>query len=67
MLHFPYCSFIELALKQSVDPLTLPVNPSDHSNAHLKQQYLLLCLVWLFWFKSFYAKQLPGTLEGEDQ
>lgn len=59
MLRFPYCSFMEPALKQCLDPLTLPVNPSAQSNGHLKQQHLLLT-VWLLWCKAFKAKPFPG-------
>lgn len=35
MLRFPYCSCMEPALKQCLDPLTLPANPSTQSNGHL--------------------------------
>lgn len=57
MLHFSYCRFTEPALKQCVDPLTFPVNPSAQSNGHLKKQYLLLTM-WLLGCKAFNAKNL---------
>lgn len=61
MLRFPYCSTMEPALKQCLDPLTLPANPSDQSNGHLKHQYLLLLTMWLLWCKALTAKPFPGT------
>lgn len=45
MLGFPYCTRMEPALKQCLDPLTSPVNPRIQSNGHLKQQHLLLSLI----------------------
>lgn len=56
MLHFSYCRFMEPALKQCVDPLTLPVNPSAQSNGHLKQQHLLVTM-WLLGCKVVFNAQ----------
>lgn len=51
---------MEPALKQCLDPLTLP-NPSAQSNGHLKQEYLLLSLINNDLSKTFEANPFRGT------